>query len=247
LASVLLIFIFQAIVAAFYFFYKIRLAGTVPRTIEIDPLLVVISVAATFPAHLLTLLICYLVVTDRGRRPFLKTLGWDWHPQFKWVHAVGLAFLMFAVAVGLEQLLPHRETELERILKMGTSVRVLVASLAVLTAPLVEEVVYRGVLYTGIERNWGKASGIFLVTGLFALVHVPQYWGSYAAIMGILTLSLVLTWLRAATGKLLPCVATHLVYNGIQSFLVLWAPENLLENAPTKTAIALICRCLGVG
>ena len=246
-ASVALIIGFQAIVVVAYFVVRYRQRGELPQNLESDPLVIVLSIAATFPAHVLTLLIAWLVVTARGQRPFLPTMGWSWHSQFKWIHAVGLALLMFGLALLFEQLLPHRETDLERILKLGASVRILVASLAVLTAPLVEEVVYRGVLYTGIERAWGRGAGIGLVTLLFALVHVPQYWGSYAAIMGILTLSLVLTWLRAATGKLLPCVATHLVYNGIQSFLVLAVPDNLLENSPTKAAIAIIWRSLGLG
>jgi hypothetical protein len=225
-ASVALIVGLPLITGLGYLVIKALQTGQMPQSLESDFGLVLVSVTSTFPAHLLTLLICWLVVTGRGRRPFLQTLGWGWHPQFKWVHAVGLAFLMMGVAVLSEKFLPHRETDLEKLLKLGLSVRILVAALAVLTAPLVEEVIYRGVLYTGIERDLGRSYGIVAVTFLFALVHVPQYWGSYAAITAIVSLSLVLTLLRAWTGKLLPCVATHLVYNGAQAVALLVAPDN---------------------
>lgn len=238
--SVLLIIGFQVLAIMVYLILKIRETGQIPKVFELDWLVAVLSIASTFPAHLLTLLLCWLVVTGRGRRPFFPSIGWQWHEQFKWVHAIALAFLMMGVAIVLEKLLPHRETDMEKLLKMGASIRYMVAILAVFTAPLVEELVYRGVLYAGIERAWGKWAGVGLVTFLFALVHVPQYWGSYAAITAIVSLSLVLTLLRAYTGKLLPCIATHLVYNGVQAVTLLVGGEVMLDQPTAKTAMTLI-------
>ncbi|MGE0103191.1 MAG: lysostaphin resistance A-like protein [Blastocatellales bacterium] len=247
LGSVGLIFGFQIAALIIYLIVKVRETGQIPKTFEIDWLVTVLSLGSTFPAHLLTLVLCWLVVTDSGKRPFFRTLGWSWHPQFKWVHAVGLAFLMLGVALLYERFLPHRETDMEKLLKMGTSIRLLVAALAVLTAPIVEEVVYRGVLYAGLERTFERRGfgnarwiSIGVVTLLFAGVHGPQYWGSIAAISAILSLSLVLTILRAWTGSLLPCVATHFVYNGIQAVALLFATDKVLEGVSSQTAVVLI-------
>ena len=200
------------------------------ETLTQDVGFVLISIGSTLPAHVLTLLICWLVVTSGGKRPFLETISWGRPSRKEWFYAIALAGLMTAAAIVFERLLPHRETDLEKWLKLGYSVRVMVAILAVVTAPLVEEIVYRGVLYAGIERDWGKVAGVVVVTFLFALVHAPQYWGSYAAITSILALSFALTLLRALTGKLLPCVIAHLVYNGIQAVALLFAPENAANN-----------------
>jgi hypothetical protein len=215
-----------------------------PGPISIDWLFAVLTLGLTFPAHLMTLLVCWLIVRWRGRRPFWEALGWNWSPRFGLWHAVGLALLMLGVAFVFAKVLPHRETELERLLKLGQAVRVLTALLAVLTAPLVEEVVYRGLLYTGLERQWGWKAAVVLVALLFALVHVPQYWGSYAALAIIMTLSLVLTFLRAWTGKLLPCVVMHLVYNGIQSIELLVA-GGAPEEAPSGAALLTLAHWLG--
>lgn len=240
LGSVALLILLQVVAVVIYVALKIKETGEIPTDLQIDWLMAILTIAFTFPAHLLTLLLCWLVITNRGRRPFKESIGWAWHAQFKWIHAVALAFLMLGVAFVFEKVLPHRETDMERLLRMGDSIRYLVAALAVLTAPLVEELVYRGVLYTGIERRYGLATGVLVVTSLFALVHVPQYWGSVAAIGAILTLSLVLTLLRAFTGRILPCIATHLVYNGIQAVGLLFGDQSMFEAPPAETALALL-------
>ena len=211
-----------------------------PQALMQDLGFVLISIGSTLPAHLLTLLICWLVVTSRGRMPFLQTISWGQPSRLEWLCAIMLAALMTGAAIVFEKFLPHRETDLEKLLKLGFSVRVMVAILAVVTAPLVEEVVYRGVLYAGIERNWGKGAGVVAVTLLFALVHVPQYWGSVAAITAIVTLSLALTLLRAWTGKLLPCVVAHFVYNGIQAAALLAAPEEATNNQQNQAAFMAV-------
>jgi membrane protease YdiL (CAAX protease family) len=207
----------------------------------------ILSLAVTFIMQMAGLVAAWLVVTRLGRRPFWRTLGWGWIPQFKLVHAIALAFLMMGVAILLDRILPHQETDLVKLLKMGRAARIAVAALAVLTAPLVEEIVYRGVIFSTVEGLRGKAAAVIFVTLLFALVHVPQYWGSVATIAAILSLSFVLTLLRAWTGKLLPCVVTHLVFNGIQAVVLLLAPEQALNTEPNQAAITLIWRILGLG
>ncbi|MBI1764881.1 MAG: CPBP family intramembrane metalloprotease [Acidobacteria bacterium] len=234
--SVALLFGTQLIAMVIYFALQVSRTGKLPREMQIDWLLAMLSLAAAIPAHLLTLAVCWFVVTKRGQRPFWQSMGWGWHPQFKWAHATALAALMMGVAILFSKILPHQETDLEKLMKLGMSVRVLTALLAVLSAPLVEEVVYRGVLYPGLARNWGMAGGVSGATLLFALVHVPQYWGSWAAISTIVLLSLVLTLLRAATGSILPGVATHFVYNGIQALALLFGFDEVVKEKATQTA-----------
>jgi uncharacterized protein len=207
---------------------------------------VILTLAVTLMMQLAGFVAAWLVVTRVGRRPFWRTLGWGWIPQFKLVHAIGLAFLMLGVAVLFERILPHKETDMEKFLKMGIEIRIMVAALAVLTAPLIEEIVYRGVVYSGVEGLMGKGAAVTIVTLLFALVHAPQYWGSFAAMAAILSLSFVLTLLRAWTGKLLPCVATHLVYNGIQAAILLLAPEAAITNQSDQAAFMLGWQILGL-
>lgn len=214
--------------------------------VEITWGMAIITLAVTVVMQLVALLASWAYVTRWWKKPFWRTLGWHWHPQFKWVHAVALAVLMYGLGIFLSKVLPHTETDVEKILKLGTLIRVMVAVLAVATAPLVEEVVYRGVVYSAVERIGGKAAAIAVATFIFALVHVPQYWGSVAAITVIVSLSLVLTLLRAWTGSLLPCVATHMIYNGVQAVILLVAPDEMPDIAPPKTAMIFLMQWLGL-
>jgi membrane protease YdiL (CAAX protease family) len=211
----------------------------------ITPAVALITLGATFVAHALTLILAWWVVTGRGRRPFLASLGWRWRPQFKLVHALALAMLMYLLGLLFERTLPNGETEFERLLRLGAAVRIAIALLAVLTAPMVEEVIYRGVLYSALERRWGWVTGVVVVTLLFAAVHVPQYANSMAALAAILSLSLVLTLLRAATGQLLPCVVTHMIFNGVQAVLLLATQGGTPEPATPEAFLALfaLVRC----
>lgn len=223
--------------AAFRIYIKIS-QGQMPE-IQMNPAIAIVSLGLTMIFQLAGLAAAWMYITRFGKRPFWQTLGWGWHPKFKLQHAIGLAVLMLGVAVVCEKLLPHQETDLEKILKLGLPVRLLMASLAVLTAPLIEEVIYRGVIFSTLEKLWGSVAAIVLVTALFASVHVPQYWASPAAITAILSLSLVLTLLRAWTGKILPCFVTHLVYNGIQAALLLLASGETVEKK-AQPAISLL-------
>ncbi len=216
-----------------------------PPTLQLTPGLALVSLAGTMVAHLATLAFCWWVVTSGGVIPFFATLGWRWHHQFKWVHAVALAFAMLLLGFAFERWLPNGETDFERLLQLSYSVRVAVALLAVLSAPLVEEVVYRGVLYSAVAEAKGWRVAVSVVTILFALVHAPQYWGSPAAIAAIVSLSLVLTLLRAATGQLLPCVAAHFIFNGVQAIILLVSPPGRPETT-TAAVVCAIGRSLGL-
>lgn len=239
-ASVALLFVFPLTAVLIYIAFKVLVTGERPA-LQLTAPLALVTLAGTLVAQVATLLVCWWAVSAGGKKPFWTTVGWRWHHQFKWVHAIALALAMLLLAFVFERVLPHGETDFERLLQLSGSVRIAVAILAVLSAPLVEEIVYRGVLFSAIARALNWKLSVIIVTLMFAVVHVPQYWGSPAAIAAIVTLSLVLTLLRAATGQLLPCVATHFVFNGVQAITLLVSPSSKIE--PTTTALAL--RTLG--
>jgi hypothetical protein len=208
---------------------------------------VLVSLVSTFGAQVLTLALAWLVVTKAGQRPFFRTLGWNWHPQFRMIHAVGLTILMFGVAWASGKFLPHKETSLDKVLEMGLAVRVTVAILATLGAPIVEELVYRGILYPAFERVQSRTVAVIVVTLLFWGVHVAQYWGSLAVLVSVFVLSLALTMVRAVTGNLLPCVATHFLFNGVQAIQIILAPEAAKHAPePARAALAALLRHCGV-
>jgi hypothetical protein len=236
--SVALIGGIQVVLGVGYVFWLMAKGGAAPTAESIlTKEFALLALGSTLVAHALTVLFCWLLITKRLNLPFLHAQGWTWHPQFKLVHAIALGILMLGVLYACSKLLPHHETEMEKMLKLGMSVRVLTAVLAVFSAPFVEEFVYRGILYPAVESRAGWQAGIAVTSLLFALVHVPQYWGSPAAITTIMILSLVLTAVRAYTGSILPTVVTHFIYNGIQSVLLVLGLTD--DDTKEKTTQAL--------
>jgi len=197
-----------------------------------DPTAIIINVLAIIPAHALTIAVAWMVVTRFRKFSFRETLGWN-GGSLAWWYYPALLIGFFAVGWLIGNYFPDQENDLSRILKSSRTAVYLVAFLATFTAPIVEEVIYRGVLYSALQRTFGMSFAVVLVTFLFALVHVPQYWPSYSTIFLLTLLSLTLTLIRARTGNLLPCIIFHFIFNGIQSLGLVLAP--FLEKPETQS------------
>ena len=209
------------------------------ENIQNDRTAIIVSILGTIPAHILTIVLAWFIVTKNKKFSFKQTLGWSPN-NFRWFYYILILGGFFAIATLVSYLIPEQDNELLRILRSSRTAVYIVAFIATFTAPLVEEVVYRGVLYSAIQRSIGVKGAIAIVTALFALVHVPQYWGSPGTIILICLLSLVLTLVRVSTGNLLPCIILHTIFNGIQSlFLVLqpFLPEKIGGTSEQTAAI----------
>jgi membrane protease YdiL (CAAX protease family) len=210
--------------AALYLWMAAKGAAARFERLEEDPVAVFVSVVSISFAHLLTLAACWAVVTGSGRRPFFRSLGWSWigpSQLLKIAYVVVVVVAVYAIIPIAEHVLPERETPFERILRVSPLVRISVAFMAVATAPLTEEVVYRGVLYSALISRVGKWAAVALVTVLFGLVHFPQYWGAWASLSRIMLLSFVLTLTRAQARSIQPCFAIHLLNNIIGGALII--------------------------
>ncbi|MGD9588152.1 MAG: lysostaphin resistance A-like protein [Pyrinomonadaceae bacterium] len=216
-------------------------AESVIRSLSTDPTAIIIQIIAVIPAHLLTLLIAWPLVTGGRRFSFFKMLGWQGGGMAWWHYILILVgFFVFMAAVG--SIFPEQENELTRILKSSRYAVFLVAFMATFTAPLVEEVVYRGVLYSALQRAVGMNAAIGLVTLLFALVHLPQYYPSFSTMFLLTMLSLILTLVRARTGNLLPCVIIHTIFNAFQSVLLIIEPYFGISGQSAESISTVLIR-----
>jgi membrane protease YdiL (CAAX protease family) len=236
--SILAIFIFPNLA-----FIAYALANSIPPSewanLVNDPNAILAAVLTTLPAHLLTILAGWALVTRVRRQPFFQTLGWRWNGFGFWTCLL-VTIGLYLVALLIAKSFGDQENELTRILKSSRAAVYVVAFVATFTAPLIEEVVYRGVLYPAFRVKLGAPLAVFLVTLVFALIHVPQYLPNYGTIIVITILSLTLTLIRAKTGSLLPCVVIHTIFNGITSLLLVaepFLPKTLAPDEPTTGAL----------
>ena len=192
-----------------------------------DPTAVLIQIGAIIPAHILTLILAWFIVTRFNKYSFTKMLGWHWN-NLKWWQIIGgtLVLLLAALIVGVitNVIFGSQDNELLKILRSSRYAVFLVAFMATFSAPLVEEVVNRGVLYSAFQRTFNVPLAIIFVTFVFAIVHFPQYWGDNSTLVTLTFLSLVITLIRVKTNSLLPCIFFHFIINGIQSLLLILQP-----------------------
>ncbi len=198
--------------------------AALPQFALTDARAILVQLLSIFPAHMLTLALAWLLVTRGGKYPFFRTLGWNWGEGLTLWRSVGLALLLYGVGFGILSLSGACDNELERIIRSSRGAAIAAAAAASFTAPLVEEIVFRGLLYSALRRLVGVSWAVAVVLLVFALIHVPQYRPCYGVIGTILLLSAVLTVVRARTRNLLPCFFIHLVFNSVQAVLIVLAP-----------------------
>ena len=200
-----------------------------------------LQILAILPAHLLTFAVVWAVVTGFGKRPFLESLGWTWAGKLRLWQSVAVGILLFTIATGLAKLLgAEKPTQLEQIINSSLGARYAIAALAVFTAPFIEEFVYRGVIYSALQRLIGMNGAVVIVLGLFTIIHVPQYWPNIGVISAVALLSIALTIVRAYYGRLLPCVIIHMAFNAVQAVLLVFEPYFQRVIPPTEPSVPTI-------
>lgn len=101
--------------------------------------------------------------------------------------------------------------------KAGGLDTVLLVVIVVIGAPLVEELVYRGLVQRSLSASVGASSGLLLTSVLFSLIHFSpvEYPGLFLA-------GLVFGACVTLTGRLGPAIVTHAAFNAAGLVTVLW-------------------------
>ena len=189
-----------------------------------------IQVISTVVAHVLTLAICLRVVMRASDRHFAVPLGLRWpkgsDASTKTVALMG-SFSAVAMTVLLASLWPLQTNLIfGLLLSSSNAAQIATILMIIVSAPLAEEIVYRGVLFGSVRRCFGNRASTIIVALLFALVHVPQYSGSLALIAGITVLSFTVTYVRATTKAILPGILIHAAYNASGVIFILLVRQN---------------------
>jgi membrane protease YdiL (CAAX protease family) len=95
------------------------------------------------------------------------------------------------------------------------SARIYWVIMALFLAPMIEELLFRGVLYGGYRKALGPTGAAVLTTSLFVLLHLTEmihFWPSIIFITGLASAAL---WLRLRSSAIGSAVAAHFGYNAI--------------------------------
>jgi membrane protease YdiL (CAAX protease family) len=97
--------------------------------------------------------------------------------------------------------------------KVSLGMRVLLALLVVCVAPVVEELVFRGVLLSGLASRMRIGWAIVASAVIFGCLHLPDFKFAWYPVPALILLGLVLAWLRVRTRSLWPSITMHATNN----------------------------------
>jgi membrane protease YdiL (CAAX protease family) len=118
--------------------------------------------------------------------------------------------LVWIWIAGAETLPEHPVLDAIRLSAWGPAGVVQLFIGAIVIAPVVEELIFRGVFLSALRGpTQGHWLGILGSSIVFALLHIAQP----QAVLPLFTLGLVLGFVRVWTGRLWPCILLHTLFN----------------------------------
>ena len=168
-------------------------------------------------ASVLVLAFMYTLVRIKHELPFAQVIAWRpivYRPFFH-ATAYGAAGVLLAVTVALASnvmSMPDQPTPFEDLLR-DPSALLLVAGFGVVIAPLVEELIFRGFVFSIFERTHGRLAAVLITAGFFSLIHGPQYDWHWQILLLLMYVGIVFGAVRAVTKSIVPPTIIHASYN----------------------------------
>lgn len=165
---------------------------------------------------------------DVGLRPRFADIGWG---PVVWLAAIGSQILIGAIVLALGVPLSNNTDGISALSQDRTYVISIVIT-AVIAAPFVEEVVFRGLVMRGLLSRIPMIPTILLQGVLFGVAHVDPIRGA-----GNIGLVMVLSGVGIAFGgaayllrRIGPTIVAHAIFNGVVLILVLTNVAERLQN-----------------
>jgi membrane protease YdiL (CAAX protease family) len=172
-------------------------------------------------AQIFAALFILAVAVMRGGKDFRTLLALNFQVPVKPLCIGMLAVAVYQIAgMVLEAAFPSITEWLEELLKLPEDmVALCIAAFGVVAvAPLCEELMFRGFLYTSFRERWGFASALIGTSVLFALAHF-EFTLLYALL--VLPFAFVLGWAREASKGIALPVMLHMTVNLLSFFSLL--------------------------
>lgn len=119
----------------------------------------------------------------------------------------------FVYAIFLAQFGLQIQPEMEQIFS-GTAFPLALLLGGAVVAPVVEEIFFRGFVFTGLRGQWGWPKAALASAGLFALAHVLP-----TSFLPIFILGLIFAFLFQASGSVWPAILMHMLTNTVALLL----------------------------
>jgi hypothetical protein len=196
----------------------------------------VLALLGEFLSYIAVAVYMIMLVEGKYHQRFWQAIRWNW-PSTN-LELTGLILLgVFTVFLdALSRYLPMPKTTPFDQFFAHPRDAYLMAVFAVTFGPLMEELFFRGFLYPVLARRSGVTWAILLTALPFGLIHYLQY-RSWAAVLVITLVGVVLTVVRAATKSVAASFLVHVGYNGTLMALAAFATDGFRHMEKVSTAL----------
>jgi membrane protease YdiL (CAAX protease family) len=171
-------------------------------------------VPVQFLAYVATFLLTRMYITLRAETDFWEAVSWNFPDLFD---GMKLAFLGMALAISsqvAEHFMPiPKNLPIEEYFSVPGAAPLLLA-FAVLVAPFMEELFFRGLFFPALRVKAGAIAAALFTSFLFALLHAGQLARAVGPLAVLFTVGLVLTGVRHRMKSLGASWLVHFCYNG---------------------------------
>lgn len=152
----------------------------------------------------------------------------SWVIAYPWVFTVtqGMEGLVNYLSPGPS--IEQDAVQFFRELMIDPPILVMTLFLIAIIVPIVEEIIFRGLLQQWLKELMPPVSAIFLTAFAFSLAHFSsmQSYSNLPIITGLFTLSLFLGYLRERQGTLLAPIALHATVNTITLIIIILQEQS---------------------
>lgn len=177
----------------------------------------ILAIISQLFAYVVVAQFMVMLVEGKYHVRFGTAIHWNWPGARSWMF-VGIGVLTVALDMMSRFLPMPKSTPFEHFFERPVDAY-LISIFAITLGPLMEELFFRGFLYPVIERRLGIFWGIILTALPFGLMHSMQYGNSWAAVLVIFLVGVVLTTVRAKSNSVAASFLAHVGYNGTLMFL----------------------------
>ena len=158
--------------------------------------------------------IAFLIKVVHGQS-FLQTIHWFRNHEFRTGFLISLGATLAITVLIVSSFFPAGEPPpIEKLLSSARAVYIF-AVFGICGAPFFEEVIFRGFLFKVLSETRGAGTAVAVTAILFALLHIPQLWGSWAGVAVIFLVGFILSFVRWRSNSLIPSFIIHTSYNAM--------------------------------
>jgi uncharacterized protein len=183
-----------------------------------------VVVGAQAAAYPVVLLFIFVLVRTRSHQSFGKAIEWHWPGIFAPGFLLGGAVLAIVIE-SLSRYLPiPKSLPMDNYFRDATSAYMM-AAFGITLAPLLEELLFRGLLYPLLRRWFGLVVAVVLTAVAFASIHGAQLGYAWAPVLSIFVVGVVFTVVRVRMNSVAASFLMHCGYNSAL-FTLLWLASD---------------------